>query len=65
MPLSLCKYYQTAAVYSVIMLIGNGIFVRVMMMKLRYILTMLLAEDSAFATCMMLQLIKCIPAADI
>ena len=39
----------TAAVYSVITLIVNGVFVRFMTMKLKYVLVTLLVEYSTFS----------------
>ena len=55
----------TAAVYSDIMLIVNDIFVKLMIMKIKYILCTLLVEYSIFRIYLTFLLIKCIIVAEI
>ena len=55
----------TVAVYSVNVLIINGVFVRFTMMKLKYILTLLPVDYSTFRIYVIfLILIECVAAAE-
>ena len=59
------KLQIKAAVYSVIMLIVNDVFVRFTVMKLKYIVSSLFIEYSSFRIYMMFLLIKCVIATEI